>query len=271
MKKILVIQNEAEEGLGLLENELKQAEISFDIIHPYRGDAVPAGLEFEEKGYRALMILGGPMHADDEAHFPFIADEISLIQACLRNKVPMLNICLGAQLLAKACGMRLHLRGTKEVGWHPVILNDWYTQRNPLFFQLPAEFMTFHWHQDSFEVPTDAYVLARSELYANQAFCVNGNAYGIQFHPEITEEMIQAWIEKDRKRAVRFLSASAEKEMLEKMAEYLPQQKKIAHKLIYGFETAIRPEGHRRPTPPPPEATESAPEKTEEATASEGA
>jgi hypothetical protein len=141
--------------------------------------------------------------------------------------------------------------GVKEVGWAPVKLVDWYARRNPVFFQLPEEFVTFHWHEDTFDIPTEGYRLAGSELYPNQAFCFGGNAFGLQFHPEMTEPMIREWIKKERIKKDRFLSAEQEGEILSQMEDLLPLQKKITHKIFYGFVSLFRPANYRRPLKDP--------------------
>jgi GMP synthase-like glutamine amidotransferase len=265
MSKVLVIQNSEGEGLGSFADELKQAEVAWDLIKAYAGEPIPTGIDLDERGYRGLMILGGPMSAIDEKGYPFIADELRLIRAALDRKLPMLNICLGAQLLARACNMSLKINGQKEVGWHPVELIHWYTQRNPLFFQLPQNFTTFHWHQDTFEIPSEGYRLARSEAYPHQAFCFGGNAYGIQFHPEITKEMIEEWIARDSQRKDRFLSEDEATQILAQADQFLPEQKKIAHKIIYGWVTLLRPVDYRRPAV---DESETAPKEAEAKTES---
>ncbi len=264
MRKILVVKNAAEEGLGVIADELKLAEIEWDTIEPYARQTIPTGEAIDEAGYKGLIVLGGPMSANHDIAFPFLLDEIQLIRDMLERKLPMLNVCLGAQLLARACGVSLAYGGVKEVGWHSVHLNEWYTKRNPLFFQLPLEFMTFHWHQDTFDIPTEGYRLAGSELYPNQAFCVQGNAVGIQFHPELTKDMIEGWIEKDRQRSHPFLDAAQEDMILNHIDEYLPAQRDIVHKLIYGFATLMRPDDYRRPAVEEKPEAEAASEVTSE-------
>jgi GMP synthase-like glutamine amidotransferase len=245
--RILVIQNADGEGLGNFEAELKAADIEWDIIKAYEAQSFPTGIMLDEVGYRGLMILGGPMSALDDKGHPFLVEEVRLIQSFLERKLPMLNICLGAQLLARACNMPLTLAGEKEIGWHDVELIDWYTRRNPLFFQLPKQFKTFHWHTDTFEIPSDGYRLARSELYKNQAFCYGGNAYGIQFHPEMTKEMILAWIENDKLKRQRFITQEQEAQIMADLDTLVAEQKKITHKIMYGWVTLLRPKNYRRP------------------------
>lgn len=246
MKKILVIQNDADEGLGVFADELEKMEIEWDTVHAYKGDPIPSDEALDELGYRGAMIFGGPMSATDDAHFPFLREETRFIQACLRRKLPMLNICLGAQLLARACNVRLTIGREKEIGWYPVYLVDWYAQRNPLFFQAPQEFVTFHWHQDTFDYPTEGYRLVRSDRYDQQAFCINGNAYGIQFHTEVTKEMVQLWVERELKKPNAIFDEAEAEKILAQADAYLQDLHKVAHQMIYGFETLLREPDYRR-------------------------
>lgn len=247
MNKILVIQNEEESGLGFFEEELKAAGVQWDLLKVYAGDPIPVSLMLAEADYRGVIILGGSMNPLGFGVHPYLREELRLIHGALERKLPMLCIGLGALLLAQALNMPVTIDGEKEVGWAPVHLDDWYAERNPLFFQLPTEFTCFHWHRGSFEIPTEGYRLARSEIYPNQAFCYGGNAYGIGFHPEATEKMIREWIEKDQSRSDRFLTDEEEVRILSQMDEQIPMQKEITHKIFYGFVTLLRPANYRRP------------------------
>jgi GMP synthase (glutamine-hydrolysing) len=239
-KKILVFQHAASEGLGLFEEELKKAGFAWETLM-ISGDTIfPSGVKLEE--YGALIVLGGPMGVYQEAKYPWIAKELMLIQEALRQKKPILGICLGAQLLAKAAGARVYKGPVPEIGWRSVRLDDWFYKRNPLFFQIdPAkEHIVFQWHGDTFDIPTEGYRLAWNEAYANQAFCFNGNAVGLQFHPEMTEAMIAEWIASPG--APEQLAAAGEdaEKILANVPKYMPALRDIAHKIIYGFVSLIR-------------------------------
>ncbi len=133
-KKVCVIQNDPDEGLGVFADELTAVDVSWETIHAYKGEPIPSAEALVERGCLGLMVLGGPMSATDEEHFPFLREEVRLLRESLQRKLPMLNLCLGAQLLARACDARLTIGGEKEIGWHSVSLIEWYTKRNPLFF-----------------------------------------------------------------------------------------------------------------------------------------
>lgn len=238
--KILVFQHAASEGLGSLEEELKKAGLTWEAMR-ISGDMIfPSGVKLEE--YGGLIVLGGPMGVYEEAKYPWIKKEILLIQEALRQKKPILGICLGAQLLAKASGGRVYKGPASEIGWHPIRLDDWFYKRNPLFFQIdPAkDHMVFHWHGDTFDIPTEGYRLAWNDAYRNQAFCFNGNAVGLQFHPEMTETMISDWLASAEAREQVAAAGEDAAKILADAAKHLPGLRAIAHKIFYGFASLIR-------------------------------
>ncbi len=240
MPKLLVIQHSPLEGLGLFEEEIKKINLTYDTI--MAGDDVvwPSGVKLEE--YVGLIVLGGPMSAYEEARFPWIKKELLVIGEALRQKKPILGICLGAQMLAKAAGAKVHPGHTKEIGWAPIRLDDWFYKRNPVFFQLDPkkEHKVFHWHSDTFDIPTQGYRLAWNDTYPNQAFCIQGNAIGIQFHPEMTLEMVKSWCESTAGQMDATSSGYDTQKILAESATHLPELKEIAHKIFYGFAAFLR-------------------------------
>jgi len=132
---------------------------------------------------KALILLGGPMSVYDEARYPWLVREKRWLEDCLADGVPVLGICLGAQLLAEAVGGRVHPGPEREIGWYPVRPTSEAEERNPGF---DDAFMPLHWHGDTFELPPEAMPLAASDCYHNQAFDWEGQALGLQFHLEAT-------------------------------------------------------------------------------------
>lgn len=238
MAKLLVIQHSDSEGLGSLEAEIRLQNLATETIQVDQKSSFPSGTELE--GYGALIILGGPMSVYEEKKYPWIGKELLFIREALRQKKPILGICLGAQLLAKACGARVYKGPVKEIGWSPIRFDDWFSSRNPLTFQLELSkpHMVFQWHGDSFDFPVEGYRLAWNQTYPGQMFSFQGNAFGIQFHPEVTEEMIRHWVESGRKEIV---TARLDPEkILQETARYLPDLQKLCHKFFYGFSSLIR-------------------------------
>lgn len=190
MARVLVLQHVESEGLGIINKAVKQSGIKTDLIRIFKNDRIPKSLE----GYNGLIILGGPMGVYEEDIYPFIKDEIALIKNVIRDDSPILGICLGAQMLAKAAGADVYKGKKKEIGWYKIKLSD-EGKRGSLFIGLPDEFTVFQWHGDTFDIPENSKCLAFSELFPNQIIKVGKNAYGLQFHLEVTEDMIKNWID----------------------------------------------------------------------------
>lgn len=188
-KKALVIQQVAHEGLGIIGRALLSASIKPDFINIHAGQKAPRSI----KGYCALIVMGGPMGVYETEDYPFIKDELRLIEGALKDKVPTLGVCLGAQLLAHAAGGRVYKGRAKEIGWYDVELTP-SGLTDKLLLGLPAKMKVFQWHGDTFDVPAGAVNLASSPLFENQLIRVGENAYGVQFHLEVTGGMVEEWI-----------------------------------------------------------------------------
>ncbi|MDP2690666.1 MAG: gamma-glutamyl-gamma-aminobutyrate hydrolase family protein, partial [Deltaproteobacteria bacterium] len=191
MKKVLVIQHVPHEGPGIIKDAMRGG-FEADFLRVYR-DRFACCLD----DYSALLVLGGPMGVYEEDRYPFIKDELRLIESALKKDVPILGVCLGSQLLAKAAGARVYKGGGKEIGWFDVRLTP-AGAVDPLFLGLPSSFEVFQWHGDTFDVPAGAVNLASSELFPHQVIKVGKAAYGVQFHLEVTGDMINEWLSVNR-------------------------------------------------------------------------
>lgn len=141
--------------------------------------------------YDGVFILGGPMSVND--NYDYLVQEKSLIRSAIENEIPLFGICLGSQLVASACGGSVYKGSRKEIGWGYVDITDDGT--NSIFRNLPNQkIQVFHWHGDTFVLPTGSTVLAKSDLYI-QAFSFK-TAVGVQFHIEVDQEMVKNWSNK---------------------------------------------------------------------------
>jgi GMP synthase-like glutamine amidotransferase len=137
-----------------------------------------------------LAVMGGPMSTRDHDAFPWLAGEKELIREAIDRRMPVLGICLGAQLAAEVLGAAVTRNREREIGWFPVWLTD-SGRRSELLAALPERFLAFHWHGDTFDVPPGALHLAESEACRNQAFQYEDHVLGLQFHLDYSVESIQ--------------------------------------------------------------------------------
>jgi GMP synthase (glutamine-hydrolysing) len=143
--------------------------------------------------YGAVLVFGGAMHADQDDHHPWLRDENFFIQRLLDLRHPLLGVCLGAQLIAKACHAPVGPASEPEIGWCEIELLP-EAQTDPLLGALPERFEGFQWHHYTYGVPAGGVELARSPV-CTQAFRLGEAAWGIQFHAEVTFRQILGWID----------------------------------------------------------------------------
>jgi len=184
MPDVLVVQNTRIEGSGILGNLLKND--GFKIRQVFAKDE-----KLPQNDASFLIILGGPESANDD--LSYLRDEEQLIRDFVSKEKPVLGICLGSQLIAKAFGANVHHGEKKEIGFYHDLIKD--NMNSKLFSGFENPFTVFHWHGDTFELPKGAVRLVHSDDYENQAFQL-GTAVGIQFHLEVDEKMINLWLDK---------------------------------------------------------------------------
>lgn len=178
------------EGLGLIEPALADRGINVEYADLFQeGAAMP-----DVATAAGLIFMGGPMSANDD--LPYLGHEIRFIQQALARNQPVLGVCLGSQLIAKATGARVFRNATKEIGWFDVHLTD-AGRQDPIFSGLDGSETVFHWHGETFDLPESAVWLAYSDACRHQAFRLGTNVYGLQFHLEVTPEMIADWCTQD--------------------------------------------------------------------------
>lgn len=189
MAKILVLQHHPAENLGAIADALEDAALAWQYVRVFDGHPIPQ----DTKGAGGLIVMGGPETVYQLDRYPYLRDEIRLIESALKEDKPILGICLGSQLMAAALGATVRRGETREIGWYPVRLTD-AARDDRLLRGLPAEFLPMHWHSDVFDLPKGAIALASSEKTPIQAYRYGKKAYGILFHPEMTAEILEGLV-----------------------------------------------------------------------------
>jgi GMP synthase-like glutamine amidotransferase len=190
MTSCLVIQHVAPEGPYVIRGALERAGVTVDIRSVGDGVDLPPDLA----GFEGLVVMGGPMSATADEGFPTRRAELDLLADALHRGLPTLGVCLGAQLLALAGGGAVYPGPVgPEIGWAPVELTR-EAGDDPLLTGLPAELTVLHWHGDTFDPPPDAVLLAVSPRYRSQAFRGGAKAWGLQFHFEIDQQAVAAFV-----------------------------------------------------------------------------
>jgi GMP synthase (glutamine-hydrolysing) len=179
---VLVLRHDSSAHLGNFEPVLDERK------RPYLYHDLGEPLDIE--GHTGVIVLGGAMSANDP--LPGLADELKLIEDAVRKELPVLGICLGAQLIAKALGAPVYRNTQLEIGWEPVYFND-AARTDPVLSSFPSPTTFFHWHGETFDLPEGAEWLAYSGKCRHQAYRIGRMVYGIQFHPEVTTAMAVNW------------------------------------------------------------------------------
>lgn len=193
MKTALAIRHVAFEDLGTFAPALARAGYAVRTVEAAEGLArfAVAADDREALAPDLVIVLGGPIGAYEEQAYPFLRNELHLIERRLVAERPVLGLCLGAQLMARALGASVYRGAAKEIGWAPVSLSE--AGRRSCLRHLAADVAVLHWHADTFDLPAGATRLASSALYVNQAFSRGRHALALQFHLEAVLPGLEHW------------------------------------------------------------------------------
>lgn len=182
--RILVVLHQESSSPGRVGQMLEQAGFELDIRRPPLGHELPETLAHHE----GAVVFGGPMSANDPDEF--VRRETDWMAVPLGEDKPFLGICLGAQMLVNHLGGRVeaHPEGEVEIGWYPLRPTD----EGKALMDWPS--MVYHFHREGFDLPRGTTLLASGDTYPNQAFRYGNNAWGLQFHAELTRVMMQRWV-----------------------------------------------------------------------------
>ena len=222
IRRVLVLQHLEIEGPGLFEQFAKERDIKIEIIRLDNKNTLP-----QAKNGDLILIMGGPMGVKDigRDRYPWLKSERDFIKKELKNERPIIGVCLGAQLLASAAGGDVEIlkygspsKELPEIGWSQIFI-DKSNQNSKALFEDP--FHVLHWHGDRILLPNKAVLIASSVRCKEQFFRIGNFAYGLQFHIEITEGMIDKWIKEDKEFIIKGLGSNGEEILREENKKYI--------------------------------------------------
>jgi GMP synthase (glutamine-hydrolysing) len=186
----LVLQHLRIEPTAIIGKIIEEAGHHIELVRMDRDESVPQSLS----GFDGVVVMGGPMSAND-THLSFVTDEIELLKEAIKIDLPVLGICLGAQLLARAAGAEIVTSPVRELGWYP-LQRTRDSADDPIFQALDDDgLMVFQWHGETFTLPDSATLVATHTDVPQQAFRIGSSQYGLQFHIEVDRPIIESWIE----------------------------------------------------------------------------
>lgn len=184
--RLLLVMQAPDASAGRCRRKLRERGYQLDYCYPQAGQALPAVMD----GYAGAVVFGGPMSVNDDEKLPGVRAQLDWIPQALASGRPFLGICLGAQLLARALGatVKPHPKGLAEIGYFPI----WPTAVGQPLFDTPL--YVYHWHHEGFELPAGAELLAIGDRFPHQAYRCDTNIFGVQFHPEVNQRILEAWL-----------------------------------------------------------------------------
>lgn len=232
MKPLVSIENEDLAHLGVAQETFLDQGLPVEHVRAWKGEEPPP---LDRVG--AVISLGGEMNVDQVDMYPYLAPERDYLAQAVDRDVPVLGICLGGQLLARALGARVVRAPQPELGFVPLRLTP-EGRQDPILSSLSDGDLMFQWHVDAFELPKDAVLLATGDRGGNQAFRAGRRAWGVQFHPEVTAEELDEWLELVE--GVEQTYGRSKDSILEEIRRELPAQQERAGELFRRFGDLVR-------------------------------
>jgi GMP synthase (glutamine-hydrolysing) len=247
MSRIMVLKHVAAEPLGLLDPMIRDRGHRIRYVNFQRHPDARPSLD----RYQALVVLGGPMNVGENERHPHLQVECELIEQALARGIPILGICLGAQLLAHVLGARVAPARRPEIGWYTVRPRLPAAQADPVLHPLEDEHPVFQWHGHGFDIPDGATHLAESEDCPGQAMSYQDTAWGFQFHLELDEGLIRRWMNSPSYLAelrASGLGHTPEK-ILADTQQFLPPTRRLAERVFGNWLDRVAPNGNSRVLP----------------------
>lgn len=198
-----VLQHDPFDGIGSISDWLDRRSATVTTTRFFESGPLP-----ELVGIDLIIAMGGPMSVNDEETHPWLLAEKAFLREAIDRGIAVLGICLGAQLIASACGAKVYPARQREIGWYPIEV----VIGGPDAFPFPDKAKLLHWHGETFDLPTGAVHLARSAACEHQAFQIGRRVLGLQFHPEVTPESLTLMVDHNREDLVagEFVQSEAE-------------------------------------------------------------
>jgi GMP synthase (glutamine-hydrolysing) len=222
---VVILQHESGAPAAILGDSLREAGFRLDVRLLCSGDEVPGSLA----GHDALIVLGGEMNVGEEADYPFLRAEQELLREAVRSGFPTLGICLGAQQLAASCGGGVVRRGALALGWYPFDVE----REDALLAGVDPRTPVFHWRQYACRLPDEAVLIASGDGDP-QVFRLGSAAWGIQFHPEPSLEVLAGWFADDPQTVARGPGHGID-ELLAESRQRLPASATLCRQVAANF------------------------------------
>jgi GMP synthase-like glutamine amidotransferase len=234
MKPVFGIRNDRDDTLGITSAAL--AEAGAPLIRLDAFEAEVRWPDLEEIG--GLIVFGGEMNVDEIDRHPYLQTQRELVRRAVDAGLPVLGICLGAQMLARAFDAPVYRAPVRELGFKPVRVTD-LGQRDALLGAFQSGDRVFQWHEDTFDLPAGADLLVAGDDVAIQAFRLGGNAWGVQFHFEADADGLEAWLRVAEPSLSRVWKRTAD-EVRDELRIYLPSQQQRSRVLLAAFADQVR-------------------------------
>lgn len=234
MKPVLGIRNDRDDTLGITAAVLVEAGVPLVRLDAFDSEVRWPALE--EIG--GLIVFGGEMNADETDKHPYLLTQRELMRRAVDAGLPVLGICLGAQMLARAFDARVYRAAVRELGFKPVCVTD-LGQRDVLLGTFQTGDRVFQWHEDTFDLPAGAELLVAGDDVPIQAFRLGGKAWGVQFHFEVDADGVEAWLRAAEPTLMRVWKRTAD-EVRDELRIYLDAQQQRSRVLLAAFAEQVR-------------------------------
>ncbi|MDQ3753001.1 MAG: type 1 glutamine amidotransferase [Actinomycetota bacterium] len=234
MKPILCIRHQSDAPLGLAADVFTSIGAPYRYLDAWKSDEWPRAQDVS-----AVVVLGGGMNAQQFDAHPWLRDVHGFVEGVLERGLPLMGICLGAQIVARSLGAEVRSSPVREIGFHPVVATD-EGRADPVLGSFASGVRVFQWHEDAFDLPEGATLLYSSFAVPYQAFRHGDRVYGTQFHFEVTPEIIARWCnDTDREEMEKYWGANAG-DLLSEANRHLPRQQEAGRRTLVSFVELVR-------------------------------